>query len=288
MDSQLKNAIELAQKGKFKDARDLLEQLLNDSPDNPEILYNLGMCYTELGNPRQAIEILNRGLKYAPDFANIYVALGFAHTKTEDLDKAANHFKEALKLEPENSHALRNLGGLLAKRGDYEEAKDLLIKSLIKHPDDMRTTYGLGLAYFHTQQIQEADIQFKFVIDNSNDVELIELAKDYRRNIAEINLKSAGFRMDAMFYCLGAMDYFKEKTVKEIQNVAFEIGLKGQSGLDVNNPDKRYTLNSMKGDFSGLQLVCYMYVGFKRFAPEQDVGMDFSEEYKMALQLYQE
>jgi hypothetical protein len=94
--------------------------------------------------------------------------------------------------------------------------------------------------------------------------------------------------MDAMFYCLGALNYFNGKTVQEIQKVAFEIGIKGQSGLDVNNPDTKYTLNTMKGEFTGLQLVCYMFVGFKSFAPEQDVGMDFSEEYRMAQEFYKE
>ena len=119
MDNQLQNAIKLAQAGKFSEAKSLLEELLKDSPDNSEILYNLGMCYTELGNPDRAIETLKKGLN------------------------------------------------------------------------------------------------------------------------------------------------------------------------DVNNPDTKYTLNTMKGEFTGLQLVCYMFVGFKSFAPEQDVGMDFSEEYRMAQEFYQ-
>ena len=288
MDNQLQNAIKLAQAGKFSEAKSLLEELLKDSPDNTEILYNLGMCYTELGNPDRAIETLKKGLNNATGLANLNVALGFAYSKKDMVDEAINQFEEALKIEPENSYALRNLGGLLAKKGDFDESVDLLINSLIKHPDDMRTTYGLGLAYFHTKQLQEADIQFKTVIKNSDESVLIEQAKDFRRKIAELNLKSDGFRMDAMFYCLGALNYFNGKTVQEIQKVAFEIGIKGQSGLDVNNPDTKYTLNTMKGEFTGLQLVCYMFVGFKSFAPEQDVGMDFSEEYRMAQEFYKE
>jgi hypothetical protein len=56
--------------------------------------------------------------------------------------------------------------------------------------------------------------------------------------------------------------------------------------LDVLNPDIKYSLKSMKGEFTGLQLVSYMYVGFKIFAPEVDVGMDFSEEHKTANELF--
>jgi hypothetical protein len=41
-----------------------------------------------------------------------------------------------------------------------------------------------------------------------------------------------------------------------------------------------------------MQMCCietgYMYVGFKTFYPEQDIGMDFSEEYNMAKKLLNE
>ena len=285
--TQLKKAIELANEGKFAQAKEILEELLIENPDEPGVLYNLGMCYTELNDPKKAIEILTKGVVLAPSFVNLHVALGFAFTKKGDLDEAIIHYKNALKIQPDNSYALRNLGGLLAKNKNYEEAIDVLIKSLMKHPDDMRTTYGLGLAYFYTKQLNEADEQFKIVLKNSDDNYLIDLAKDFRREIADLNLKSEGFRMDAMFYCLSAMEYFKGKTIEEIQKVAFEIGIKGQDGFAVNNPRKTYTINSMNGEFTGLQLVCYLYVGFKSFAPDQDTGMDFSEEYKMAQLFYQ-
>ena len=111
------------------------------------------------------------------------------------------------------------------------------------------------------------------------------MAKDFRREIAEINLKAKGFRTDAMFYCLSALQFFKDKTPEQVKQVAFEIGMKGRQGLDINNPDKKYTLNSMRGSFTGLQLVSYMYVGFKMIDPKLDIGLDLSEEYKQALKL---
>ena len=38
--------------------------------------------------------------------------------------------------------------------------------------------------------------------------------------------------------------------------------------------------------FSGLQLMCLMYAGFKRIAPEQDTGMDLNEPWLTALGLF--
>ena len=53
----------------------------------------------------------------------------------------------------------------------------------------------------------------------------------------------------------------------------------------MNNPDSRYTLRSVPGEFSGLHLMCLMYVGFKKLEPKLDIGFDLSHEYEAALKL---
>lgn len=93
-------------------------------------------------------------------------------------------------------------------------------------------------------------------------------------------------RPDAVMYCLTALQKFDRMPIAEIQKIAFEIAILGTRGLSVNDPSKTYFLNSLPGEFTALQLVCLMYVGFKKFAPEQDVGFDLSQEYQRALQLY--
>ena len=62
--------------------------------------------------------------------------------------------------------------------------------------------------------------------------------------------------------------------------------MKGQSGLDINNPAKQYTLKSLPGEFSGLHLLAIMYAAFQKVDPSADLGADFSKEYAMALQAY--
>ncbi|OGH05798.1 MAG: hypothetical protein A2W22_01770 [Candidatus Levybacteria bacterium RBG_16_35_11] len=41
----------------------------------------------------------------------------------------------------------------------------------------------------------------------------------------------------------------------------------------------------MPGEFTGLQLICYMYVGFKIIDPTMNSGIDLSREYNTAKQL---
>ena len=68
--------------------------------------------------------------------------------------------------------------------------------------------------------------------------------------------------------------------------IASEIALLGRGGLDINNPEKKYQLKSLDGDFTGLHLLCYMYVGFRILDETLDVGADLSSEYQAALRLF--
>jgi len=90
-----------------------------------------------------------------------------------------------------------------------------------------------------------------------------------------------------VWYLLDALERFDGMTKEEIKALSFEIGMLGSSGLDYASPDQKYTLRNCPGEkFSGLQLMCLMYAGFNRFAPERTLGMDLEEPFRAALQLY--
>ena len=86
-------------------------------------------------------------------------------------------------------------------------------------------------------------------------------------------------------YIQGALETFKKVGTKKRQEIALEIAIKGQSGLDINDPDQKYSLRSLPGKFSGLHLLAIMYTAFQHIDPKADVGADFKAEYEMAMQL---
>ena len=94
--------------------------------------------------------------------------------------------------------------------------------------------------------------------------------------------------MPAVYYCLDALKRYDTMPVEKIREIAMEIGLVGRAGLDYASPDQKYTLKSLPDEkFSGLHLMCLMYAGFKRLAPEHDLGMDLSEPFLAALEMFQ-
>lgn len=263
-------------------ARALLEELLHEEPEHTDALYNLGMIYTEQGNPEKAVKTLSKLVELGRDSSNVYVALGYAYSRMRNPNKAKELFLSALELEPDNPYALRNLGAIYGKEADYGRAIQHLEKAFKVNPKDANTTYGLGMCYFSIGDIANSDRYLRKTMEIDPSGSLSEMAKDLMREIAALRLKEQGFRTDAMFYCISAINLFDRVGMAETKRITFEIGMKGQQGLDINNPDKKYTLNSLNGTFTGLQLVSYMYVGFKRIAPEMDAGIDLSEEYDMA------
>jgi hypothetical protein len=81
--------------------------------------------------------------------------------------------------------------------------------------------------------------------------------------------------MDAVFYLLDAMRLFSGKSLEEVREIAFEIVILGQHGLDINDPREKHVLRALPmRTFSALELLCIMYAGFKRIEPGMDIGVN--------------
>ena len=88
---------------------------------------------------------------------------------------------------------------------------------------------------------------------------------------------------EAYTYCLDALHRFDGKSRDEIFAVVSEIGLVGMAGIDPAASEKMYSLKAYPGEtFSGLNLLCFMYVGFMLYDPNIESGLDFSEAYELA------
>ena len=287
---ELDQIIAKLERGERSGAIMLLQLLLSDRPADVSILYNLGMGLSDVGRLDDAEIHLRRALDIAPDFTNARVALGVALQRHGRTNEAISELRKAAERSPENPWAQRNLGACLLSTGQFEEAESCLRKASVINPDDQQTWYGLGQALENLGKTADADAAYRKVIDVDEYGPVAERARDALRAIAAkiFRDKVPGVpRPDAVMYCLGAIEKFEKMSRSDIQQIAFEIAMLGRKGLNVNNPEQKYRLKSLPGEYSGLHLVSLMYVGFKIIAPEQDVGFDLSKEYAMAKAMQQ-
>lgn len=280
--------LDLLKRGDYKTAVPLLQLLIRMEPGDALHFYNLGMALSDMGQLPKAQEILRESIRLDPQNINAIVALGVAQARGGDLSAAIATLKLAVKEAPDNPWAQRNLGGCLLQAGELEEGEVHLRTSVELAPDDQQALVGLGQALEKLDRLEEADELYIRVIKLGASTRPGEAAKEARSRVAQTLFRRASHgteRMDAVMYCLGALEKFEKMTPTQVRDVAFEIALLGMRGLDVNDPTQKYQLKSLQGQFSGLHLVSLMYVGFKQIAPEQNTGFDLSREYAAAQSL---
>lgn len=280
--------VTLLQKGQYPEGMLLMELLLSDSPDDAGLIYNLGMAYSDTGELDYALSHLRRLIELEPDYANGRIALGLALMRNGDTDQAVIELRRAAEIDPSNPWAHRNLGASLMNLGRADEGVVHLRKAAELNPTDDKAWYGLGQALETVGDDGGADRAFIEVLDIDEHSEIAELARQARTKLAQRTFRAktpATERMDAVMYCLGALQRFAPLASAEVQKIGFEIAILGRQGLDVNDSTRKYQLRSLPGEFTGLHLMCIMYVAFKQVAPEQDIGFDLSAEYKLALEM---
>jgi len=120
-------------------------------------LYELGWCYNELEEYKNAIIYLNKAKDYEPSTAKIYFELGYAYDSDGNTEEAITNYKKALELYPEYYSADRNLGDIYYTKEDYTQAAEYF-KSYVDGADepDNGYYYKIGWCLNDLEEYEEA------------------------------------------------------------------------------------------------------------------------------------
>ena len=190
----MNEGIRLLKQGQYDRA---LHQLLNvhrDSPENPELSYYLGLCYTHLEKYDEALLYLEQVVSSELSFTHVYqsrmilgyiyavtgrhrlaefefrriledgfdaakthAALAYALYEQDQHDEALSELERALELDPNNGNALNSLGYILAETGrDPRKAVDYCRRAVRVSPRSPAYLDSLGWAYYKLGNIEEA------------------------------------------------------------------------------------------------------------------------------------
>jgi len=115
-------ALHFKNAGKFKDAAEAFQLLINFQPKNHVHHYNLGNTHLAANQPADAIEPYRRAVRLAPRFAPAHNNLGLVLLATGQIPFAAASFARAAALDPTNPASQHMAGHALLKSGKPAEA----------------------------------------------------------------------------------------------------------------------------------------------------------------------
>jgi tetratricopeptide (TPR) repeat protein len=127
-----------AKGGDVPGALAFLESLLEEAPEDAEVLYNIGVIHGEAKNVDEAIRYMRIVLGLNPDHASAlnYVGYTFAE-RGENLDEAEAMISRALELRPDDGYITDSLGWVyymrarpLLEQGNVKEARLWLDKAV--------------------------------------------------------------------------------------------------------------------------------------------------------------
>ena len=277
----------LCKHGYFSDAIPGLAAL-NQMVDDAGVAYTYGLALSENGQTAECLEPLNRCLNLDPNYDNAAIAIGVALCKLERYDEAEVVLKASAKIAPDNPLVKQNLASTLARAGKLAEALPFFRQAFALDPNNPAVAMGLAQCLDSLDHSKEATEQYKLVAKKFSGSQFGEAAKSIlnRRGTAELKEKVGGaIRPDAVEYMQAAIKRFAAMDPMAVGQAVLEIARKGENGLAINDPKVRYSLENLEGDFSGLQLLCYMHVGLKQFDPRANTGSGLDKEYEMARSL---
>lgn len=287
--SPLDFVLTMLQSGRIKDAVPYLESMDKSDPNDVQVLYNLGIAYSELGQFDEAIIRLKRAVQLDPKHAHAWTGIGVAYQRMGKRELALEPMQKAVDADPADGYGRRNLGAMLMGLRRYDEALAHLRQARKALPHDAQTLYGLAAALEAVggdENQDEADELYQVVIHRWPGSEVAELSRAARTKRAHQSMRSkagGGLRPDAVMYIAGALDTFEKVGSVKARQITLEVAMKGQQGLDINDPDQKYTLSTLPGKFSGMHLVSIMYAGMKALDPAIETGIDLKAEYDAAM-----
>ena len=98
--------------GDYARAENALDRLASRSPEDPQVLTNLGIVYGRTGRRAQAIDAFERALERAPDAAVAWNELGIMYRMEGRFADADAAYRRAIALRPAFANAHYNLGVL--------------------------------------------------------------------------------------------------------------------------------------------------------------------------------
>ena len=156
-DADYKKTIALCEKGKYSDAKPILQKLIEKNHTNSEYYRIMGQILSDEGNQEEAINYLIDALRWDSKNGWALLMMGniFAKFK-DDVPTAMKYYDQALIANPKDNITINNIGANLMQQGKLEEAKKYFHEALKINDQYANTHFALGMIAEMESDLQSA------------------------------------------------------------------------------------------------------------------------------------
>ena len=170
---------------RFEDAIGILKKIRTLMPEKAKIYFELGNAHLAIGQLQESVQSFQRGLAIDPHHPQAHNNLGIAFKRQGALQKSANAFRAAIKIAPKLVLPHRNLGELSRICGDREQAMQHFETAVRLDPKDAESHNELGMTAASLARPEKAISHFRKALS------LNETHREAANNLA-ILLSAAG------------------------------------------------------------------------------------------------
>ncbi len=158
--------------GRNGKAAELLKKAIVHDPENPSLYCNLGAVFHGDGKFEEAIKTCQDAIRINSGYADAWNNLGLVFQDQQKADEAVSCYQRAIQIQPDYSAAHYNLGNSLQSGGQIAEAIQCYKRAIQIDANFLKAINNLGTALHEMGKFDEAVLCFKKVLQlNPNDAE---------------------------------------------------------------------------------------------------------------------
>src|SRR5881227_3720023 len=142
-----RQAKEQFDKGKYRSAEKIYQEILTKTPNNLYSLSNLGVVYFRSGKLKAAELTLKKAVALSPKDEFTHTTLGIVYYRQSKFDEALTELTKSLGLNPKSATAHNYLGITASQKGWQEAAEKELLEAVSENPNYADAHFNLAVIY---------------------------------------------------------------------------------------------------------------------------------------------
>jgi tetratricopeptide (TPR) repeat protein/predicted AlkP superfamily phosphohydrolase/phosphomutase len=152
-------------RGETDKAIEIWHDVLEEEPDNVEILTAIANAIVQSRSSEEAIPYLEKAIEHDPGFADARNLLAICYINMNRLDEAAALSRQILAEDPQNAEAYFNLGVVANLTGSHGQALSMFKRSVELRPDYDESRINLANEYLRRGNFEQARIHLEIATE---------------------------------------------------------------------------------------------------------------------------